>query len=105
MNQRLLAYISLASYSLSNQALKQNNFNAARQALLLYKLSDPENSERPFLAACMYSKLNLPDSAIYSLREALKLGLKDRTKLESEESFSVLRNTTEFRQLLDSLQQ
>ncbi len=103
MYQRLLGYLSLASYSYSNNAIKQNNFPAARQFLAIYKLSDPENSEQPFLAACLYAREGDQQKAVASLQEALQLGFKDKNKIETEESFNSLRSNPEFNKLLGQL--
>ncbi len=103
MYQRLLAYLSLAGYSYSNNAVKQNNFSGAQQFLGIYKLADPENSEQPFLLACMYARQGDQEKAIASLEDALKLGLKDKTKIESEESFSNLHSNPGFNNLLSKL--
>jgi len=43
MYERLLGFISLACYSYSNNALQQNNLDAAEYILTIYKLADPEN--------------------------------------------------------------
>ena len=103
MYQRLLAYLSLAGYSYSNNAVKQNNFSAALQFLSVYKLADPENSEQPFLLACVYARQGDQQKAIKALEEALRLGLKDKAKIESEESFSNLHSNPEFNRLVGSL--
>lgn len=103
MYQRLLGYLSLASYSYSNNAIRQNNFSAAQQFLAIYKLADPENSEQPFLTACMYARQGDQGKAIAALKEAVQLGLKDKGKVESEESFNSLRGNTEFNKLLSGL--
>ena len=103
MYKRLLGYLSLASYSYSNNAVKQNDFSSAKKYLLIYKLSDPENSEQPFLEACMYARQGDQQMAIASLQEAIKLGLKDRMKIEGEESFNSLRSNPEFNKLVSQL--
>jgi predicted esterase len=103
MYKRLIGYLSLASYSYSNNAVKQNDFASAKKYLAIYKLSDPENSEQPFLTACMYAREGDQQNAIASLQDAIKLGLKDRMKIENEESFNTLRSNPEFNQLLSQL--
>jgi len=103
MYQRLLSYLSLASYSFSNNAIKQNNFSAAGQFLAIYKLADPENSEQPFLTACLYARQGDQGKAIAALQEAIQLGLKDKVKIETEESFRELHSNAEFNRLVNSL--
>ena len=103
MYKRLLGYLSLASYSYSNNAIKQNNFSAAQKFLSIYKLSDPENSEQPFLSACLYARKGDSKKAIAFLREAIQMGLKDKAKIEKEESFDKLKTDPEFNQLISQL--
>ena len=99
-NQRLLGYISLVAWSYSSKAVTMNNSAFARKALQVYKLADPENSEQPFLAACLYSKNGMQDSAIYFLKESIELGLDDRTKIENEKDLFALRGRSDFQELI-----
>jgi len=103
MSERLLGYLSLASYSYSNNAIKQNNFSSAQQFLAIYKLSDPENSEQPFLTACMFARQGDQEKAIASLKEAIRMGVRDKTKIETEESFNSLHGNAEFNKLISEL--
>ena len=100
MYKRLLGYLSLASYSYSNNAIKQNNFSAAQQFLSIYKLSDPENPEQPFLSACLYARKGDSKKAIAFLKEAIHMGLNDKAKIEKEESFDQLKADPEFNELI-----
>ena len=75
----------------------------AQKALAIYKMADPENSEQPFLKACLYSRNNQPDSAIYFLNEAVTLGLKDRSKIQNEEKLINIRARREFSELVDKI--
>ena len=43
MYERLLGFISLACYSISNNSLEQNNLVVAEKILTIYKLADPTN--------------------------------------------------------------
>ncbi len=102
-NQRLLGYISLAAWSYSSKSVAVNNSAFALKALKIYKLADPENSEQPFLAACLYSKNGMQDSAIYFLQEAVKLGLDDRSKIENEKDLFELKSRNDFQELIKNL--
>jgi hypothetical protein len=53
MNQRLLAYISLACYGLTNSAIKQGDKQAAEKILAIYQLVDPDNPDRATLQATL----------------------------------------------------
>ncbi|MBP6401574.1 MAG: hypothetical protein KA492_03520, partial [Bacteroidia bacterium] len=98
--QRLLAYISLAAYSFSNNGLKQGDLIAAEKALEIYRIADPKNSEQPFLQACLFAKRNEPEKAINALNKAISLGLNNRSKIETESAFAPLQSRSDFQELL-----
>jgi hypothetical protein len=102
-NQRILGYISLASWTYSTKALSANNNTLAFKSLQIYKLSDPENSEQPFLMACLYAKNNLHDSAIFYLNEAYKLGLNDRNKVDSEKDLYALHQSEDYKTIVEKM--
>ena len=102
-NQRIRGYISLAAWSYSSKSVAVNNSAFALKVLKIYKLADPENSEQPFLAACLYSKNGMQDSAIYFLKEALKLGLDDKSKIENEKDLFELKSRNDFQELVKNL--
>ncbi len=45
MNERLLGFVSLACYSISNNLLQQNNIEPLGKILAIYKLADPDNTD------------------------------------------------------------
>ncbi len=83
LNQRLLGYISLASYSFSNRALSSGNLPLMEKILFIYSLADPKNSEQPFLRAKMFQQSGHQDSTIANLKRALKMGA-DKNRIEKE---------------------
>ncbi len=103
MYQRLLAYLSLASYSYSNKAIRQNNFSAAQRYLDIYQIADPENSEQRFLLACLLARQGDQGKAIAALQEAVQLGLKDKSKIQNEESFNSIRTNPDYNKLLNGM--
>ncbi|MFI5135185.1 MAG: TPR end-of-group domain-containing protein, partial [Chitinophagales bacterium] len=100
MHQRLLGFISLACYSISNNAIQQNNFPVAEKMLTIYKLADPKNSDQAFLEACMYAKQGKNDDAIQSLQRAATLGLDDAAKITEEPSLQSLMSDARLQELL-----
>jgi hypothetical protein len=102
-NQRSLGYISLASWSYSTKALEANNDSFAEKTLRIYKLADPSNSEQPFLMACLFAKNNFPDSAIYYLKESVRMGIDDRNKIENEKNLLTLHGRNDFQEVLSGL--
>ncbi len=103
MYQRLLGFISLAGYSISNNSIQQGKFPMAEKMLAIYKLADPKNSDQPFLEACMYAKQGKSDEAIQSLQRAVDLGLNDLTKILSEPSLASLKQNEKFKLLLSKM--
>ena len=100
MNDRIKGYISLACYSFSSSAIKKNDLRGAEKYLGVYAMADPENPDRAFMQACLYAKRQNKTGALQSIREAITYGFKDKAKLESEPSFSSIRNSPEFNALL-----
>ena len=45
MDERLLAFLSLACYSIGGGQLEQNKLDVAEKILAIYKLADPENKD------------------------------------------------------------
>ena len=45
MFERLLGFVSLACYSISNNALQQNNLDVAGKILAIYQIADPGNTD------------------------------------------------------------
>jgi len=100
MHQRLLGFISLAGYSISNNAIQQNNFPVAEKMLAIYKLADPKNSDQAFLEACMYAKQGKNDDAIQSLQRAASLGFNDASKITDEAALQPLMSDSRLQEML-----
>lgn len=105
MYNRLLGFISLACYSMSGNAIAQNQWDTAKRMLAIYQLADPENSDQPFFEACFFAKQGETAAAMASLKRAVALGLKDPAKILNEPALSSLQSNPEFISLINSLQQ
>jgi hypothetical protein len=99
-DQRLLGFISLAGYSISSNAIQQNNFPVAEKMLTIYQLADSKNSDQAFLEACFYAKQGKNDAAIQSLQRAVNLGLNDPSKITGEEALQPLMSDARLQALL-----
>jgi hypothetical protein len=99
MTERLLGYISLACYSLSNQALQQNLFEDAGKILTIYKMADPLNPDCDFLQAKMFAKEKNSTKVYNLLRIANSEGLKDFSKIESDPDFLPYLNTSDMSEI------
>jgi uncharacterized membrane protein YkvA (DUF1232 family) len=86
MNQRLLAYLSLAFYSISNQLINAND-PGARHFADLYKLADPDNPEAWYLSAVLDARSNQGSLAENELLKAAKLGFRDKARMRDQPEF------------------
>jgi hypothetical protein len=91
MQQRLLGFFSLASYSLAHRALQENQWPLLEQILFIYRNSDPENAEVWYLSALLSIRKQQPETAIFQLKKCKALGFKDRVRYEKEPAFRGIR--------------
>lgn len=87
MNQRLLAYLSLAFYSISNQTINAGQNGAARHFTELYKLADPTNSEAWYFSAIVDAREGNRHAAQSDLQTAVKYGFNDKRRLRQQPEF------------------
>lgn len=87
MYQRLLAYLSLAFYSISNQLINSGQNGAARHFTELYKMADPTNSEAWYFSAILDIREGDAHAAETDLLTAVKDGFNDRRRLRQQPEF------------------
>jgi hypothetical protein len=87
MYQRLLAYLSLAFYSLSNHMIIGNENDAARHFVELYKLADPTNSEAWYFSAILNARAHDVPATESDLLKAVENGFRDKTRLKQQPEF------------------
>jgi Flp pilus assembly protein TadD len=90
MDQRLLAYLSLAFYSISNQLINGNQNDAARHFVELYKLADPSNSEAWYFSAVLHARTGDGHGAGADLVKAVGYGFNDEARLRQQQEFQGL---------------
>ncbi|HMH22537.1 MAG TPA: hypothetical protein VK563_12210 [Puia sp.] len=90
MYQRLLAYLSLAFYSISNQLINGNENKGARHFIELYKMADPANSEAWYFSAILDARENHVQAAEGDLLKAVENGFRDRARLMRQVEFQQL---------------
>jgi hypothetical protein len=90
MNQRLLAYLSLAFYSISNQFINQNQNGQAVHFVTLYKMADPTNSEAWYFSAVLHARNNNAAAATNDLLKAVGNGFNDKQRLQQQEEFKTI---------------
>lgn len=87
MYQRLLAYLSLAFYSISNQLINAGENAAARHFSDLYKMDDPTNSEAWYFSAILDAREGNGRAAESDLATAVRYGFNDRRRLRQQPEF------------------
>ena len=90
MNQRLLAFLSLAFYSISNQLINSGQDVQARHFVELYKLADPTNSEAWYFSAVLDARAGNGHAATEDLLKAAGYGFRDGDRLRKQPEFQRL---------------
>jgi poly(3-hydroxybutyrate) depolymerase len=90
MYQRLLAYLSLAFYSISNQLINGNQNEGARHFVQLYKMADPTNSEAWYFSAILDAREGNGRTTTADLLTAAAQGFNDRARLRQQPEFQHL---------------
>jgi hypothetical protein len=100
MQERLLGYFSLASYSLSHRALNEDQFDFLNKILEIYRFADPENSEHAYLKAVYFARIGKNENIIPALKEAVNLGFNQKQRLMEQIEFQTLHGNSEFTTLI-----
>jgi len=87
MYNRLLAYLSLAFYSISNQFIQSNQNDGAEYFVNLYKLADPANSEAWYFSAIINARKNNSKAVEDDLLKAVENGFADKSRMEQQPEF------------------
>jgi pimeloyl-ACP methyl ester carboxylesterase len=90
MYQRLLAWLSLAFYSLSNRAIGSGQNAEARHFVDLYKLADPGNSEAWYFSAILHARDGDATGAQADLLKAVSDGFGDKARMMGQPEFQRL---------------
>jgi dienelactone hydrolase len=87
MYLRLLAYLSLAFYSISNHLINSNVNDAAAHYVELYKLADPSNSEAWYFSAILHARSGRNQAAENDLLKSVDAGFRDRVRMRQQAEF------------------
>ena len=90
MYQRLIAYLSLAFYSISNQLISNHQDKEAQYFVELYKLDDASNTEAWYLSAVLNARSNNPEAVKKDLLQAIAIGFTDKERIEQQPEFKNL---------------
>lgn len=96
MYQRLVAYLSLAFYSISNQLINNNRNSDALQFVALYKMADPGNPEAWYFSAILDARGGNARGAADDLVKAAGLGFKDIGRMRQQSEFQNLSPAIDF---------
>ena len=96
MYQRLMAYLSLAFYSISNRFIVAGRDEEARYFVSLYKLADGANTEAWYLSALLNARNDNAQAAQDDLMKAVSFGFTDRTRMNQQPEFQKLASQINF---------
>jgi dienelactone hydrolase len=105
MAKRLKNYISLIANLNATNALASKQTEAAAFFLAVYSMADPFNPDFFYLSAYFFARENKIDQSLMFLKNAVKAGFKDKKKLQTDETFDVLRNNKEFEKIVDGIKE
>ena len=100
MQKRLLAYLGVMAYMMSDKAVSDKNPEASEKYLKIYRLIEPTNPEHVYLEAKRRMALNEETKALEYLRLAVMLGFKDKYRLYNDPVFNPLNDNPDFESLL-----
>ncbi|MDQ6889842.1 MAG: hypothetical protein M3Z56_06165 [Bacteroidota bacterium] len=87
MYQRLIAYLSLAFYSISNQLINGNQNDNAQHFVDLYKIADATNSEAWYFSAILNARNHNAKAAQDDLLKAVANGFTDKKRMMQQPEF------------------
>ncbi|UAY51748.1 hypothetical protein [Ferruginibacter albus] len=90
MNKRLLAYLSLAFYSISNQMINANKNAEAQYFVSLYKMADPTNSDAWYFSAIVNARNGNSKATEDDLIKAAEYGFADKQRMRQQAEFRSL---------------
>jgi len=99
MYQRLVAYLSLAFYSISNQLIGRNDNATALHFVELYKMDDPTNSEAWYFSAILNARDHQVPAVVNDLLKAASCGFRDKNRLMQQPEFKALLTPQNFSQI------
>lgn len=99
MYERLLAYLSLAFYSISNQLINNNQNKEAAYFVTPYKMADSTNSEAWYFSAILNARNNNAQAANNDLLKAVANGFNDKQRMLQQPEFQTLQPPINFSEI------
>ena len=100
MYNRVLSFLSISAFMNSSNAIKSNNKKLAEKYLSIYEMVDPKNTDVYYLKAEYYAKQNDDKKAVINLRKAKDLGFDDYERINNDNSFNSIKNSTDFKEFI-----
>ena len=101
MKKRLLAYLGIVAYMMSDRAVNEKDIQASAKYLKIYRTLEPANPEHFYLEAKRRMIMEEQSEVINYLHLAIALGFNDKERLYNEPAFIPLKNNPEFIGLLE----
>jgi hypothetical protein len=101
MQKRLLAYLGIMAYMISDRAVNEKDIKGAEKYLEIYRTLEPENPEHVYLEAKRRMAMNENSKALSYLQLAVILGFNDEYRLYNDPVFAPLKDNPDFKALLD----
>lgn len=89
-SQRLMAYLSMMSFSLASNEISNNNAESAYKRIQIYELVDPDNTDVYLLYARYYLMINDREKMVESYKMAVEKGFTDNAQYASDPSWKML---------------
>lgn len=101
LNKRLLSYLGLMSYMMSNKAIQENDMIQAQKNIDIYRTIEPANPEHAYLNAIV--KMNIGDEAAAEgfLQQAIVLGFNNTERFLNETAFDELERKNQFLKMMN----
>ncbi|HNP21942.1 MAG TPA: hypothetical protein PKM63_05620 [Panacibacter sp.] len=103
MNQRLLAYLSLSFYSITNHFVQASQDDQAEYFDDLYRLADSTNSEAWYFSALINTRKNNLTGAKSDLLKAVDLGFADKERMLTQVEFQVVAKDINLQEIAASI--
>lgn len=89
-SQRLMAYLSMMSYSLADNEILSNNADAALKRLQIYEMVDPDNTDVYLMFARYYLMTGNKEQMVESYKKAVEKGFTDNAQYASDPTWKML---------------
>jgi dienelactone hydrolase len=100
LNKRLLAYISLYSFSACNYAKKDGDKGSLAMYVEIYGLADPQNPDYFYFLAYYNALIGNKGGVTKAIKDARANGFVDKQKITGDAVFTAIFNNEELQELL-----